>query len=247
MTKGILYYPNHGDLRKVRSEIRSHEILLHSEEVLSETKTERLVWAGKFWAECLIKTPCDSLDANVSKADISAGTTEEHLSEVQNLLIEYTHKTRETSDIDARHDTVFGIGFYCLGLLQELLQATNGCSIGARTTLRTIAECYITLAYLAKKDDAELWQSYRVYGAGQTKLAFLKLDESDENPSYVDVQTLKQLANEDMWQEFLNIDLGHWGNTNLRKMSIEADVKDVYDQFYDLDFYICSRALGSYS
>jgi hypothetical protein len=125
------------------------------------------------------------------------------------------------------------MGLYCLGLLKELLQVGSPHSISARTTLRTIAECYITLAYLAKKNDAELWQSYRVYGAGQAKLAFLKLDESAHEPSYVDVQTLEQLANEDMWQEFLNIDLGHWDNTNLRKMSVEARVKDVYDQFYD--------------
>ena len=141
--------------------------------------------------------------------------------------------TQTTSGVDARHDAVLGIGLYCLILLRELLRVGSCNSISARTTLRTIAECYITLAYLAKKDDAKLWQSYRIYGAGQAKLAFLKLDESVNEPSYVDVQTLEQLANEDMWQEFLNIDLGHWDNTNLRKISMEAGVKDVYDQFYD--------------
>ena len=165
--------------------------------------------------------------------EILAGTTEEHLQEVWDFLVEHTCNTQTTSGIDAQHDTIFGMGLYCLGLLRELLRVGTCHSISARTTLRTIAECYITLAYLAKKNDAELWQSYRVYGAGQAKLAFLKLDESVNEPSYVDVQTLEQLANEDMWQEFLNIDLGHWDDTNLRKMSMEADVKDVYDQFYD--------------
>ena len=190
--------------------------------------------------------------------DVAVGTTVERLGEVQNMLVEYTYKTRATSSVDAQHDTVFGLGLYCLGLLQELLQFGYCNSISARTTLRTIAECYITLAYLAKKDDAELWQSYRVYGAGQAKLAFLRLDESDDEPSYVDVLTLKELANENMWQEFLNIDLGHWNNTDLRKMSIAADVKDVYDRFYgwtstfahghwgairDTVFYTCGNPL----
>ena len=229
----IQYYPNRGDLRSVRPTIRALENLIRGEEELREINTERLAWADKFWDECLAKTPCYPVNANVTKADISASTTVARLGEVCNFLIEHTHNTRKTSSVDARHDTIFGMGLYCLGLLQELLRLGNCYSIGARTTLRTIAECYITLAYLAKKDDVELWQSYRVYGAGQAKLAFLKLDESDDEPSYVDVQTLEQLANEDMWQEFLNIDLGHWDSTNLRKMSIAADVKDVYDQFYD--------------
>ena len=223
--EGILGYPNHGDLTYVRPAIRSIEIVLRE-------NAERLAWAGKFWDECLAKTPCYSLNYNFTKTDVSAGTTMERLGEVYNFLIEHTHNTRKTSSVDARHDTVFGIGFYCLGLLEELLRVGSCYSISARTTLRTIAECYITLAYLAQKDDAELWQSYRVYGAGQAKLAFLKLDEFADAPSYVDVQTLEQLANEDMWQEFLNIDLGHWDNTDLRKMSIATDVKDVYDQFY---------------
>ena len=187
----------------------------------------------KFWDECLVKTPCVPSNSTFIEADISAGTTEERLEEVSDFLVKHTHNTQTTSGVDAQQDTVFGMGLYCLGLLRELLRVGSCHSISARTTLRTIAECYITLAYLAKKDDAELWQSYRVYGAGQAKLAFLKLDESVNEPSYVDVQTLEQLAKEDLWQEFLNIDLGHWDNTNLRKMSMEAGVKDVYDQFYD--------------
>ena len=224
--EGILGYPNHGDLTYVRPAIRSIEIVLRE-------NAERLAWAGKFWDECLAKTPCYSLNYNFTKTDVSAGTTVERSGEVYNFLVEHTHNTRKTSSVDARHDTVFGVGFYCLGLLEELLRVGSCHLISARTTLRTIAECYITLAYLAQKDDAELWQSYRVYGAGQAKLAFLKLDELDDEPSYVDVQTLEVLANEDMWQEFLNIDLGHWDNTNLRKISTETGVKDIYDRFYD--------------
>ena len=256
--KEILGYPNHGDLRKVRPTIRALESLINGGKALSEINAERLAWAVKFWDECLVKTPCYSLNVDVDKMDVAVGTTVERLGEVQNMLVEYTYKTRSTSSVDAQHDTVFGQGLYCLGLLQELLQFGYCNSISARTTLRTIAECYITLAYLAKKDDAELWQSYRVYGAGQAKLAFLKLDDSDDEPSYVDVLTLKELANEDMWQEFLNIDLGHWNNTDLRKMSIAADVKDVYDRFYgwtstfahghwgairDTVFYTCGNPL----
>ena len=222
----VLRYPNHGDPSKVSASIRAAEI------GSSDSSVHQSEWAAKFWNECLVKTPCFPFNSSFTKTDVSAGTTVKCVGEVYQFLIEHTHNTCTTSNIDAQHDTVFGMGLYCLSLLQELLPIGRCNLIGARIALRTIAECYITLAYLARKDDAELWQSYRNYGAGQTKLAFLKLDESADEPSYVNLQTLEQLANEDMWQEFLNISLGHWDNTDLRKMSIEAGVKDMYDQFY---------------
>ena len=157
----------------------------------------------------------------------------ERLSEVYDLLVERTYETRTTSHVDARHDTAFGMGLYCLGLLQEVFRLGNCNAISARLSLRTIVECYITLSYLAKKDNADLWLTHRIHGAGRTKLAFLKLDRSDDVPNYVDVQTLEELANEDRWQELQDIDLSHWDCTDLRKMSEEVGVKDIYDRFYD--------------
>ena len=221
--KEILYYPDYGNLSRIESFIRSTEIILstHSE------------WSTTFWDECLAKTSCLLSETNVIGEELSMGTTLEHLGKVYDLLIEHTYKTRVTSGVDARHDTACGMGFYCLGLLQELLRVGNCYSISARTILRTIAECNITLAYLAKKDDVELWRSYRAYGSGRAKLALLKLNESDDKPSCVDAQTLERIANEDRWQELVDIDFSHWDKTDLRKMSIEADVKDVYDRFYD--------------
>ena len=225
--KEIYRYPSYGDPARVGATIRANEIYLGS---INSKCSE---WSSKFWDECLTKTPCFLVNINVTEAKLLVGTTRERLCEVYDLLIEHTYKTRTTSHVDARHDTVFGMGFYCLGLLQELLRLGNCHAISARASLRTIAECYITLAYLAKKDNADLWLTHRVHGAGLTKLAFLKLDQSDDTPNYVDVQTLKELANEDRWQELLDIDLSHWDQTDLRKMSEEAGVKDVYDQFYD--------------
>jgi hypothetical protein len=85
---------------------------------------------------------------------------------------------------------------------------------------------------LTKKNDLELWRTYRIYGSGQAKLAFLKLDELDTKLSYVDIETLEQLANEDIWQEYLPINLGHWEKSNLRAMSDIAEVKTEYDKYY---------------
>ncbi len=236
--KEIYFYPNYGEPSRVRASIRANEILLGG---MNSSCSE---WSSKFWDECLNKTPCVLANTNVTKAELLAGTSVEHLREVYDRLIEHTYKTQTTTHIDARHDTVFGMGLYCLGLLQELLRLGNYHAISARTSLRTITECYITLAYLAKKDNADLWLTHRVHGAGRTKLAFLKLNQSDDAPNYVDVQTLEELANEDRWQELQDIDLSHWNQTDLRKMSEEIGVKDVYDQFYD---WTSAFAHGSWS
>ena len=229
--KEIYRYPSYGDQNVAVAYIRATEICLSG--MLNGTDPECSEWSAKFWDQCLTKTPCFRLDADSTMEELSVGTTGERLGEVYNLLTEHTGGTQTTSGVDARHDTVFGVGLYCLGLLQELLRVGNCNAISARATLRTIAECYITLTYLAKKDDANLWLTHRIHGAGQAKLAFLKLDEASDAPRYVDVQTLEALASEDRWQELLDIDLGHWDKTDLRKMSIAADVKGVYDQFYD--------------
>ena len=223
----IMRYPDYGDMRMVRPFIRSAEL------VTSLADPKPVEWAARFWGECLAQTPCFPLNPDVTGDILSAGTTTQRLDEVYNLLAKHAYETRTTSDIDARHDTVLGVGLYSLGMLQELLRVGNCHSIIGRTALRTIVECYITLAYLAKKDNADLWQSYRVFGAGQSKLAFLKLEESGVKPSFVNVQMLEQLANEDMWLEFQSINLGHWEKTNLRQMSGMAGVKADYDQFYN--------------
>ena len=47
------------------------------------------------------------------------------------------------------------------------------------------------------------------------------------------MERLEMLANEDVWFETRDMKLGAWANKNLRKMSQEAGVKDVYDRYYD--------------
>jgi hypothetical protein len=54
-----------------------------------------------------------------------------------------------------------------------------------------------------------------------------------ELPPFLDERALHEIANEDKWQEYLDIDIGHWADSNLRKLSIDCGAKDVYDKYYD--------------
>ncbi len=60
----------------------------------------------------------------------------------------------------------------------------------------------------------------------------LKLEELPDSPHYVKADLLRQIANEDFWEEFVSVDLGHWARADLRKLSEKVDLKSIYDRYY---------------
>jgi hypothetical protein len=220
----LLKYPDFGDMRAVRPSIRSLEGALGM-------LAQKSAWPSNFWSQCLRDTGCEPLKRETTPL-LRPGTTLTLISDAYDRVRRHANNTRTTTAVDPRHDVVFGTALFALSVVGELMQIGVGPSILGRCGLRTLLECYVNLAYLAEKDSPQLWNSFRVYGAGQAKLAFLKITESVEKPSFVTAETLESLANEDMYQEYLTIDLGHWEKSNLRKLSEEAEVKDEYDRYY---------------
>jgi hypothetical protein len=227
MAKELESYPYYGDMRKVRPTIRAAEGALSM--MLHETPAS---WPEEFWKECWLRSPCFALGVSGESTLPNAGTNLTRIDEVHHLLIQHFFKTNTTTAVDAPHDATFGVAFYSLSILRELLRTGNAQSIVGRSALRTMLECFVTLAYLAKENKADLWKSFRVFGAGQAKLAFLKLDEDPSRPFSMDLDVLRALANEDTWEEFVPINLGHWEKSNLRRLSEVAQVKNEYDRFY---------------
>lgn len=226
----IIYYPNRGDMRSVRPSIRAMEL---SFAMPSEGKKEQNVWASDFWSECFTRTAC-------VPADIPRSTGNQHkiresikaLQEVQDNLIDHWFMTASTTGIDARHDTAFGFCFYAIAVLLEMLVGRNSFGITGRALLRTLVEIRIALAYLKTKDDAELWKKFRAFSVGQAKLALLKLEDIHNQPKFASPDILESLSNEDYFQEFVAIELGHWCGLDLRKMAEASNTKNDYDRFY---------------
>lgn len=225
----IVAYPQLGDMRKVRPSIRAAEMAfchLNVKDRLSD-------WPEVFWKNCLTSKKCISAPLrSPDSVDVS-----EMIDEAVRLyarVSEHFHSSITTTDIDDRLDGVFGLSLYALVVQVTMLSSGSHQRLQGRLLLRTLVEVYITLAFLIRKDESVFWKRYRNYGNGQAKLAYLKLLDLDSNetPSYVQSNELEQLANEDRWQEFVEIDLGSWSKLDLRKMSEEAGVKDVYDRFY---------------
>lgn len=226
----IVEYPYHGDIQNVSSFIRATEIVIRSK--LEETFEKN--WNESFWTECLKKTNCISehpkhpLPTEIDPKKFTAILSDLHIK-----IHEHWIKTLSTTAIDARHDAVFGFCFYALALLLEIILGKNGCGIAGRLILRTLVECRISLAYLLFKADPDIWLQFRGYGSGQAKLALLKFNACEENqPNFINQEILEQLANEDIYQEYLNIDLGQWCGSDLRKMAEISNTKADYDNYY---------------
>jgi len=239
--RGIFEYPNYGDMRKIRLSIRAMEIAPNTNE-----KDLKGTWAKAFWEYCFDKTGCTpehDVNKKIKKrqqelADECKQVRKHYFDEtveLRNKLIDHALKTAKTSSVDPRHEGAFGLALYALTLFIEIIFYRAQLSITGRLALRTLAETQITFAYLLKKekDEPRVWEDYRGYGTGQTKLIYLKLQELDEKPSSISLDELDYIANEDAWIEFIPINLGHWDEVDLRKMSEQVGLKSLYDKLYN--------------
>ncbi|HHQ4542943.1 TPA: DUF5677 domain-containing protein, partial [Aeromonas veronii] len=177
-------------------------------------------------------SPCLEIVSHKTQPLDDSICTKDELYIIRDRLEAHWSETHSTTAIDAKHDGIFGIAFYVLTVLDELVQGENRNGILGRLALRTILECHINLRHLISEDNDELWRKWRTYGAGQAKLNALRFDELIEPPKFINTETIEAIASEDLWEEFINIELGNWSNLDLRKLSEKAKVKDKYDQFY---------------
>jgi hypothetical protein len=237
--RGVLEYPNYGDLRHIRPFIRAGEMARPGDESQSSA------WPKHFWDYCFQHTACipeEAVNERLKNRQRKLGEELEvgrkhfykETAVVRNKVIDHFVQTSQTSAIDSRHEGSFGLALYGLTLFIELLFYRAPLSIIGRLGMRALAEVYITFKYLLKKEKTEpaIWDTYRDYGTGQLKLIYLKLKELNAELSSIEIEELNDLANEDRWVEFTPINLGHWDAENLRKMSEEVGLKDLYDKYY---------------
>ena len=233
-------YPRLGDQTRVRPSIRA------AEGGMNMLQEQNLTWPKKFWSECWNNTPCMALTSNEKSGSVTgAGTISlRPLSKIRGELEAHWENTHSTTEIDAKHDGVFGMAFFAVRLAEETFSGDNSRGILGRLALRTFLEIHITLRHLLTEDNPELWRSWRAYGAGQAKLVSLKLEELPDSPHYVDADLLRRIANEDFQEEFVSIDLGHWAGADLRKLSDNLDLKSIYDRYYGWTSGFSPRSLG---
>jgi hypothetical protein len=237
IVKEIIEYPNYGDIRKVRPTIRSMEICFGD---------EALTWSKKFWEHNYTSTDCipeekaiDKLKTRQEDFSKELKNSREHfineIKRVRNKLFTHFFESVNDTRVVPRHETSFGLAIYGFTLFTEIIFNRDSSSITGRLALRSLIEIYITFKYLLKKEQdlAEIWNDFHDYGTGQTKLIFLKLQEVTQQSYCIELDELNLIANEDISVEFIPINLGHWGSSDLRKMSDYAGIKEIYDLYYN--------------
>ncbi len=214
MAKEWLGYPNKGDQHAVRPGIRAAEM------ADSPLSPPDLTWPNAFWREAWLSTPCFIISTpEFLKGPPKASVTRQRISETFDALEQHWKATHATTAIDPKHDAIFGFAFYAVRVLDEILGIGIGTGILGRLGLRTLLETRVSLRFLIVKDELELWKHWRAYGAGQAKLNMLRFDHELDAPQYIDVDSLERIAGEDIWEEFISIDLGNWSGQDLRKLS----------------------------
>lgn len=225
--KAIWQYPSYGDMAQVSPAIRAAEMSQRDGGNSDRT------WPQDFWEECMSATPCEPWhDSNQLTPQIDVLNLASRCAECHTRLVEHCNRSRTTTGLDPKHDAVFGIAMYALKIFSQLIKADNDVSALGRLGLRTLFECWGTLAFLQSKDDPSEWTSYREYGQGQAKLACLKLEGDPGALARADADRLRTVAEADRSLEFTAVNLGHWAGSDMRKMSEELGMKADYDRVY---------------
>lgn len=229
--KAVLDYPTHNEkqLRFSRSGVRSLEI------GLDHTDSE---WSKQFWKESFEKTGC--IPSRISEEEMAKCYPSQEqlvedrkkLQELNQTLSDHFWKTLKGSDKDPKHEVAFGIALYAADLATSSLALGMGRISQGRMVLRSLVECLISLKYLSERDEPKLWLAFQEHGMGQAKLVIQRSEEEGRTPKYLDVKNLGQIANDNVWVEFLPIDIGSWDDSDLRKRAIEVGLKDKYDDYY---------------
>lgn len=227
-------YPDKGDMRSVRPSIRAMEMSTRTLEFGEENPQVTLPPQHKdqFWSEMFQKSTCNIMEEFEPPA-LPVATIKQEIYDLYHEVSNHFDKTITHTGIDAKHDASFGLVLYAMTLAFDNALGYSHTLVEGRIILRSIMESFVTLHYLKHKDDDTIWKKYRSDGSGKTKLAFLKNIKADEVPEFIDIERLERLANEDMWLEFQDINIGSWAKSDLRTMATEAGVKDVYDKYYD--------------
>ncbi|MFW8591044.1 DUF5677 domain-containing protein [Glaciecola sp. 2405UD65-10] len=230
--KEYFEYPNFGDISRVMPQIRAGEINTGDGMMDDDYASGKRRWANHFWTECKQKTECCYPQKLENEITYDVVTTISETHSLWRQLSVHFAATDKLTHVQAKRDASFGFCFYAITLAQEGL-ASSGKLITAKLTLRMLSEVFITFKYLIVAGDEKLWDVYRTHGSGQAKLQLLKMTEVLENaPGYIKKEHIEGLANEDMYMDFQNINLGNWAKIDLRKMSQIANCKNEYDKYY---------------
>ena len=189
-----------------------------------------------FWNEISILDKCNPYFIKYEKESLK---NENIIKDTRDAL-DYTSAFYKAEQIHSSKLLVLsGLLCYAIKIFEEIITKDLENSILGRHGLRTIIEILIIAKYLIKNENERpnIWDEYKQYGIGKYKLILLKSRENKdkEKLSHFNENLIDILVNENIWEEFQDIDLKYFDKTGMREKSIEVNEKEFYDIFYDYD------------
>jgi hypothetical protein len=188
-----------------------------------------------FWKTIGLKTDCKLFAIQHEGTEMNYQQFIENAKDVLNFKIA---ENKEACINDDKFLVLFSLTSYVQKLFNEIAQNNLGQLIMARSSLRSIIEILIMMKYLIKKSSEmpNIWKKYQQYGLSKYKLVLLKVRDSNvEEDSHINPKILDAIVNEDISEEFIDIDLRYFDQLNIRDKSIEVGERDLYGLYYDYD------------
>jgi hypothetical protein len=214
--------------------MRSYRPIVRSMEG-SDVDRINLEFISIFWKALGMITQCNPMIINFDEVAVDY---DQNIKDFKRVLEYILLANKDKSIAEDKFDVTIGSICYVLKIFNEIHQKHLGNSILGRHGVRTIIEILIILKYLNKreKEQANIWEEYKLYGISKYKLILLKAREVDlDKGAHFQPGVADVLINEIMWEEFIDLDLKYFDKQNIRDKSIDVGEKDLYDLLYDYD------------
>ncbi len=244
-----------------RSMFRAMRNGIHGQ-IYSELSNRHTPWSDRFWkwgkknTACIEPpTPSSSSDGEIAQLQ---RRTIEILQDNDAVLYGYLDEDEGGVQRDHRREVIAGMYFYASTVCASCISDSPFSAQNHLTTSRILSDIVLSLNYLLRSDDSEIWEKFKAYGYGRYKLFHLKAEDLSARPSVYDEMRFSDIVDEYAFIEFVDINLGSFFKKNMREIALDLDMKEFYDSHYSwtsafvhaewgalraLNFKICANPL----
>ena len=237
--------------------------------VLDEEGSRRLAWARTFWQSNWRLYPCRV--ANEGGEDFDQESIMLKVTEFVNRANdqwEAFEAAATATDPDLydpdRFEVLTGLTARSLRIATSAIHSPAEWTLEhSSASIRALIETLITVTWLTAGEDPVMYSRFKDYGRGRLKLLKLHWEEFadsvDDVPAAVQgyIDDLDRMVNQDIDEEFQNIDLGgSFSGLDTRKMAIEVGLdreyrlgfapssSDAHGEWGHLDRYVLTRCVN---
>jgi hypothetical protein len=212
--------------------------------IMALMKLSATEWTKHFWRQNYQISPCERFNENVETDYIEndeLSITLQRVGEVSKLFVDAFEQFVNQARLDIyepdRDEVVFGLSSRQFRLYSQLATIHKLWTYDSSKMIhRAMVDTLVTLKWLVQQSDKTVFSKFKEYSVGNTKLAKLKVEEMiDKGETYLEplAKELSFLVNEEIWEEFVNINLAdNFAGTNFRQMAIDTNLKRIYDLIY---------------